>query len=125
MIQEKKLIEAAMLTKELTNYFTAALILAALNLSTPCAADEWQKPWSSVQSDAARKCAKIFNMLQMQSVCMENEKDGYEKMQGNFDLPVDIVAKAKENCEKVFDMFQMQAVCMQNEKDGYEKMKKY
>lgn len=85
----------------------------------------WEKSWSSVQGESAKKCAKLFDAFQLQAVCMDNEKQGYNKMQGNFGLPNDVARAAKERCERLFDAFQLQAVCMQNEKDGYEKMKRY
>ena len=104
----------------------AAIMLAATaELALPCFAAEWEKPWSSVQAEAVKRCAKIFDSFQIQAVCMENEKEGYDKMQGNFRMPSDVAGKAKERCEKVFDAFQMQAVCMENEKAGYDKMKQY
>lgn len=43
-------------------------------------AGEWQKPWSSVEAAASQRCAKTFEAYQLQSICMENEKDGYNKM---------------------------------------------
>ncbi len=56
---------------------------------------------------------------------MDNEREGYDKMQGNFGMPADEAEKAKERCAKIFDQLQLQAVCMQNEKQGYDKMKDY
>jgi hypothetical protein len=56
---------------------------------------------------------------------MDNERAGYDKMQGNFGLPADIAANAKERCARTFPQFQLQAICMENEKEGYEKMKSY
>ncbi len=56
---------------------------------------------------------------------MDNEKDGYDKMQGNFGLPASVAHKAKIRCARTFDDFQLQAVCMQNEKEGYDKMQSY
>ena len=88
-------------------------------------AGEWEKPWSSVKSAAAKRCAKIFEDFQLQAVCMENEKEGYDNMQGDFSMPHEIARKAKNRCERVFADFQLQAVCMQNEKEGYDKMKSY
>jgi hypothetical protein len=56
---------------------------------------------------------------------MDNEKNGYDAMQGNFGMPDDVASKAKERCTKIFDTFQLQAVCMENELKGYSEMKKY
>jgi hypothetical protein len=56
---------------------------------------------------------------------MDNEREGYNKMQGNFGLPSSVAHKAKVRCARTFDDFQLQAVCMQNEKDGYDKMQNY
>jgi hypothetical protein len=109
----------------LRNLAAVVALSAAMLLNSPCFAGDWQKDWSSVKGQSAKKCAKTFDSFQMQAVCMENEKSGYDKMQSDFGLPGDIASKAKDRCEKVFDSFQMQAVCMENEQKGYEKMKHY
>jgi signal peptidase I len=88
-------------------------------------AGEWEKRWSSVKGEAAKQCAKIFDSFQLQAVCMDNEKNGYDTMQGNFGMPGDVASKAKERCAKIFDTFQLQAVCMESEHKGYDEMKKY
>jgi len=88
-------------------------------------AGNWQNSWSAEKGAAANRCAKTFEDYQLQAVCMDNEKDGYDKMQGDFGLPSSVAYKAKNRCVKVFADFQLQAVCMQNEKDGYDKMKNY
>ena len=88
-------------------------------------AGEWEKPWSSVKSEAAKQCAEIFDSFQLQALCMDNEKNGYAKMQGNFGMPSDVASEAKERCAKIFDSFELQALCMENEHKGYDEMKKY
>lgn len=88
-------------------------------------AGNWQSSWGAEKSDAASRCAKLFDNYQLQAVCMDNEKEGYNKMQGDFGLPNSEAQKAKVKCAHVFAEFQLQAVCMQNEKDGYDKMGKY
>lgn len=88
-------------------------------------AGDWQNSWSSEKHAAAQRCAKTFDDYQLQAVCMDNEKAGYNKMQGNFGMPSSIAHKAKNRCARTFDDFQLQAVCMQNEKDGYNKMQNY
>lgn len=88
-------------------------------------AGEWEKPWSSVKSTSVQSCAKTFEDFQLQAVCMENERKGYDKMQGDFGMPSAVARKAKERCERTFKDFQLQAVCMENEKKGYDKMKNY
>ena len=88
-------------------------------------AGNWQNSWPSEKSAAAQRCAKTFDDYQLQAVCMDNEKEGYNKMQGNFGLPSSVARKAKVRCARTFDDFQLQTVCMQNEKDGYGKMQKY
>jgi hypothetical protein len=52
---------------------------------------------------------------------MENEREGYDKMQGNFGMPDNIAGRAKERCTELFDIFQLQADCMEKEKKDYEK----
>jgi hypothetical protein len=86
---------------------------------------DWEKPWSKVKHKSVASCKKIFEDYQLQAVCMENEKEGYNKLQGNFGMPAKEARKAKERCQKVFDNFQLQAVCMENESKGYKQMKKY
>jgi len=86
-------------------------------------AGEWEKPWASVKDAAKLRCAKTFEDFQLQAVCMENEKKGYDKMQDDFGMPSAVAQKAKERCERTFKDFQLQAVCMENEKKGYDKMK--
>ena len=88
-------------------------------------AGEWEKPWSSVKGEAAKQCAKLFDSFQIQALCMDNEKNGYDAMQGTFGMPGDIASKAKERCIRIFDTFQLQAICMENEHKGYSEMKKY
>ncbi|WP_435550487.1 hypothetical protein [Desulfobacterium sp. N47] len=88
-------------------------------------AGEWQKPWTSVRKASAQRCANAFEAYQLQSVCMENEKTGYDKMQSDFGMPNSIASKAKERCGRTFQLFQLQAVCMENEKAGYDKMMTY
>jgi hypothetical protein len=43
-------------------------------------AGEWEKPWSSFKSTSVQSCAKTFEDFQLQAVCMENERKGYDKM---------------------------------------------
>ena len=88
-------------------------------------AGNWQRSWVSEKGAAASRCAKTFDDYQLQAVCMNNEKEGYDKMQDNFGLPASEAQKAKIRCARTFDDFQVQAVCMQNEKDGYDKMRRY
>lgn len=88
-------------------------------------AGEWERAWSSVKGAGAQRCAKVFEDFQLQAVCMENEKNGFDKMQGDFGMPNVLARKAKERCERVFQDFQLQAVCMENERKGYVKMKNY
>jgi hypothetical protein len=56
---------------------------------------------------------------------MDNEKRGYDQMQGDFGMPSTVAEKAKIRCAKIFDMFQLQAVCMEKEKKGYDQMQQY
>ncbi len=94
-------------------------------LACPVHAGDWRNSWSSEKGAAAQRCARTFDDYQLQAVCMDNEKDGYIKMQSSFGLPNSVAYKAKVRCMSTFDDFQLQAVCMQNEKDGYDKMQKY
>ena len=105
--------------------FMVFVIFFVGGVCSPVFAGEWEKPWSAVKGAAAQRCAKNFENFQLQAVCMENEKEGYEKMQGDFGMPSAVAKKAKERCARIFQDFQLQAVCMENEKEGYEKMKKY
>ena|ERR1700686_2382235 len=98
-------------------------LLAAMLLDSASFAGDWQKDWQSVKGQSAKKCAELFDSFQLQAICMENEKHGYEKLQGNFSMPTDIANKAKDRCERLFDTFQLQAVCMENERTGYEKLR--
>ena len=88
-------------------------------------AGDWQNSWSAEKGAAAQRCAKTFDDYQLQAVCMDNERDGYNKMQGYFGLSSSVANKAKMRCTNTFEDFQLQAVCMQNEKDGYDKMQNY
>ena len=88
-------------------------------------AGDWQSLWLSEKRNAAERCARIFDNFQLQAVCMDNEKEGYHKMQGDFGLPSSIAYEAKIRCARIFDDFQLQAVCMKNEKVGYDKMQSY
>jgi hypothetical protein len=88
-------------------------------------AGNWQSPWASEKGAAAARCAKTFDDYQLQAICMNNEKDGYDKMQDNFGLPISESQKAKTRCARTFADFQLQEICMNNEKDGYDKMQKY
>jgi hypothetical protein len=108
----------------MTSRILAAALFAILAVAAH-AAEPWQQSWAAVKGDSATKCAKTFDTYQMQVVCMDNEKQGYDKMQGDFGMPTDVATKAKAKCSHIFDMLQMQAVCMDNEHKGYEQMKKY
>src|SRR5665213_1334505 len=106
--------------------FCAALAAIFLLLGTSLSvAGDWRQSWTDVKSDAAKRCADTFPEFQLQAVCMQNEKKGYDQMQGNFGLPPDVADKAKLRCADTFPEFQLQAVCMQNEKKGYDQMKQY
>ena len=102
---------------------TSLVLSVAILLPSVANAGDWQKPWSAEKAGAAEECRKTFEEFQLQAVCMENERKGYDKMQGNFGMPADVAKKAKKRCAKNFVEFQLQAVCMQNEKEGYDKMK--
>ncbi len=88
-------------------------------------AGDWNKSWSSEKRASASHCAELFENYQLQAICMKNEKDGYQQMQGNFGLPSSVAFKAKQRCADIFKSFQLQAVCMTNEKDGYDQMQAY
>jgi hypothetical protein len=55
--------------------------------ATAVHAGDWHDSWSSQKGAAAKRCAKTFEDYQLQAVCMDNEKSGYDKMQGDFGLP--------------------------------------
>lgn len=101
------------------------LAISLLSASATSSAGNWQNSWATEKGAAAARCAKTFDNYQLQVVCMDNEKKGYEKMQGNFGLLPTIAPAAKIRCAKIFDMFQLQAVCMENEKKGYDQMQQY
>lgn len=109
----------------LKNFAAGVVLSTAVLLNYACFAGDWQKDWSTVEGQSAKKCAELFDSFQLHAVCMENEKRGYDEMQSDFSLPADITSKAKDRCAKVFDSFQLQAVCMQNEQKGFEKMRRY
>jgi hypothetical protein len=92
------------------------------NIVKSVAVMAYQNPWESERADAAARCAKVFADYQMQAVCLQNEKEGHGKMQGNFGFSESEARKAKERCSEVFADFQMQAVCMDNEQEGYGKI---
>ena len=100
-------------------------MLAFICIFGNAVAGEWEKPWDSVKGAAAQRCRKSFDDFQLQAVCMDNEKEGYDKMQGDFGMPSDVARKAKERCERSTAEFQIQEVCMENEKGGYDKMKSF
>ena len=100
-------------------------MVSLTGLPSVALAGNWQKPWSAEKESAAERCEKSFAAFQLQAICMDGERDGYGKMQGNFGMPADIAQKVKTRCAKNFDAFQLQAVCMENEKEGYAKIKGY
>ena len=99
--------------------------LVLISLTNAVKAGDWRNSWLSEKSKAVQMCTKIYEDYQLQAICMQNEKDGYYEMQGNFGLPSSVATKAKARCAKVFNEFQLQVLCMQNEKDGYDKMQEY
>jgi len=101
------------------------LVVCFIPFATAVSAGDWQDSWLSQKSAAAQRCAKTFEDYQLQAVCMDNEKKGYDKMQGDFGLPSSVASNAKSRCANTFEDFQLQAVCMENEKKGYEKMQSY
>lgn len=100
-------------------------VLAVTSMVQPAEAVSWVKPWAEAKKESAKLCAAQFDTFQLQAVCMDNEREGFEKMQNDFGLPGKVSLDAKVRCERMFPMFQLQAVCMQNEKDGYDKMQQY
>ena len=64
----------------LRNLTAVVALSTAILLNYTCFAGDWQKNWSSVEGQSAKKCAKVFDSFQLQAVCMENEQKGYEKM---------------------------------------------
>ncbi len=68
-------------------------------------AGNWQNSWSSEKGSATQWCAKTFDDYQLQAVCMDNEREGYNKMQANFGLPSSVAHKAKVRCARTFDNF--------------------
>lgn len=102
-----------------------ALVASLLVVSATSTAGNWQNAWSMEKGEAATRCANTFDNYQLQAVCMDNEKQGYDKMQDDFGLPPTAAQAAKIRCAKIFDMFQLQAVCMENEKKGYDQMQQY
>lgn len=84
-----------------------------------CFADDG---WGAAKEGAKKRCAKNFEDFQLQAVCVQNEKKGFEKLKGDFGMPKDVATQAKARCATTFEDFQLQAVCMQNEKKGYDKM---
>jgi hypothetical protein len=78
--------------------------------------------WASVRQQAIEFCAKHFPSYALQEICVSNEKEGFEDMLGNFDMPASEAARAKGFCRKHFESFALQAVCMGNERDGYQKV---
>ena len=61
----------------LSGVYLAALVSSAH-------AGNWQNSWSSGKGAAAQRCAETFDDYQLQEVCMDNETEGHNKMQGNF-----------------------------------------
>lgn len=88
-------------------------------------AADWQNSWSVEKQQSAKYCAQLFDNYQLQAVCMDNERNGYKAMQGNFGFSVTEAHKAKSRCAQIFEAFQLQAVCMQNEKNGFDAMQNY
>lgn len=114
-----------MFRTKLKAIYRVCIVLSLFLVNGLADAGNWQSSWASEKGAAASRCAKTFDDYQLQAVCMDNEKEGYDKMQDNFGLPASEAQKAKIRCARTFDDFQLQAVCMQNEKDGYDKMRRY
>jgi hypothetical protein len=79
----------------------------------------WQNSWAQERSGAKERCAETFDQFQLQKICVDNEREGHQKMQGNFGMPPKVAERAKRQCAAIFDQLQLQAVCMENERDGY------
>jgi len=103
----------------------APITLCGVIIASVAQAGSWQNSWPSEVSAAKGRCSQAFDQYQLQAICMDNEREGYQKMQGSFGLPPDIADKAKLRCARVFEQFQLQAICMENERDGYKKMQGY
>lgn len=94
-------------------------------LSSAVQAGNWQNSWSVEKKQSAKYCAQLFDNYQLQAVCMDNERNGYQAMQGNFGFSSMQAQQAKQRCAQIFEAFQLQAVCMQNEKNGFDAMQNY
>lgn len=107
---------------------TLALVIAlTLSMALAAYAGEvtWETPWSQARPYSLTKCAEIFDTFQMQKVCLDNERDGYNALQGDYGMPKKITRRAKTKCAEIFDTFQMRHVCMQNEASGYKALYKH
>lgn len=89
----------------------------ALFAALPAAAEDW----SSARSGALARCAARFEDFALQAVCLRNEEEAHQKMQGDFALPAPVARKAKKRCERSFKEFSLQAACMENESEAYRR----
>jgi hypothetical protein len=85
-------------------------------------AANWQNSWLIEKNDVANKCTiryekssllqKKFNSDIFLTSCIDNEKDEYNEMQGNFGLSADKALEFKKECSKAFKGFSQQISCM-------------
>ena len=104
------------------------IILASLltiiyfSVCNQAVAGEWEHPWSSIKEIVVQNCMERLPLVkQIQNDCMKNEKEAYDRMQGNFGLSNPIAKKFKERCATNEKLFQVQVVCVELLVEGWNK----
>lgn len=80
--------------------------------------------WEKVRPQAVAMCEKRHDSHSLQAGCLRNEERGYRDMQGTYDLPADVAAKAKARCALRHESWALRSGCMRNESKGYKSLRK-
>jgi len=79
--------------------------------------------WDFARIGARERCMKRHASYSLQAACLRNEEDGYQEMQGGFDLPPAAEAEARARCVSRHESYALQAACMRNEREGWRQMR--
>lgn len=93
-------------------------IQAKPNITLP----NYEEAWKGLRPLALARCAKNYDSLFLQNVCLENEEKGYMALKSNYNMPSKEAIAAKTRCGKTHDSWFLRDVCMKNESDSYKKL---
>ena len=84
----------------------------------------YEAVWPGLRPAALARCAKLYDSIYLQEVCLKNEENGYLALKSNYDMPSKEAIAAKSRCAKSYESWYLRDVCMKNESGSYQKLYK-